>query len=259
MAHHLLIQFSDVHLSVGGELAPGVDPDANLARALVLLEEEGVAPDVVLCTGDLANEGEESSYRAFAAALLASPATAGATIVFVPGNHDRRGSFRTALLGEGPGEGPINQVVWHDGLRIVALDSTVPGADHGHLAPETLAFLTDALRAPAPEGTLVVLHHPPSPSPIAPMAQLRLDNPGDLERAVAGADVRTIICGHYHHAAAGSLGKIPVWMSPSTAFLGDTSVVDEFRLVPGGALTRLDVHESEVVATVVTLAIAPCP
>ncbi len=69
MAQHLLIQLSDVHLTRSGELAPGVDPAANLASALALLEDEGVAPDVVLLTGDLANEGDESSYRELAAAL----------------------------------------------------------------------------------------------------------------------------------------------------------------------------------------------
>ncbi len=251
MAQHLLIQLSDVHLTRSGELAPGVDPAANLASALALLEDEGVAPDVVLLTGDLANEGDESSYRELAAALATCRATARATILYVPGNHDRRGPFRSVLLGEAPAEGPINQVAWHGGLRLVALDSTVPGEDHGRLDDETLDFLESALAEPAPEGSLVVLHHPPGPSPIAMMAALRLANADDLARAIEGSDVRAVVCGHYHHAGTSHLGPVPVWTGPATSFVADAASAREFRLLAGGAMTRIDVGDEGVVTSVI--------
>ncbi len=251
MAHHLLIQLSDVHLTRAGELAPGVDPAANLASALALMEDEGLAPDVVLVTGDLANEGDEPSYRDLAAALSASRALMGATILYVPGNHDRRGPFRTVLLGGAPDGGPINQVVWHGGLRLVALDSTVPGEDHGHLDDETIAFLADALADPAPEGSIVVLHHPPQPSPIAAMAALRLANADGLARAIEGTDVRAVVCGHYHHAGASRLGAVPVWTGPATSFVADAAHTGEIRLLRGGAMTRIDVDDEGVVASVI--------
>ena len=251
MAQHLLIQLSDVHLTRSGELAPGVDPAANLAGALALLEDEAIVPDVVLLTGDLANEGDESCYRELAAALAASRATARATIVYVPGNHDRRGPFRSVLLGEAPDEGPINQVTWHGGLRLVALDSTAPGEDHGRLDAETLDFLAGALAEPAPEGSLVVLHHPPGPSPIAMMAALRLANADDLARAIEGRDVRAVVCGHYHHAGASNLGAVPVWTGPATSFVADAAHSGGIRLLLGGAMTRIDVGDEGVVTSVI--------
>ncbi len=215
------------------------------------MEDEGIEPDVVLLTGDLANEGDEPSYRDLVAALEASPATARASLVYVPGNHDRRGPFRSVLLGEPPDEGPINQVAWHGGLRVVALDSTVPGEDHGRLDAETLDFLSDALAEPAPEGSLVVMHHPPRPSPIAMMAALRLANADDLARAIEGTDVRAVLCGHYHHAGASHLGPVPVWTGPATSFVADAASAKEFRLLPGGAITRVDVDDDALVTSVI--------
>ncbi|HQU26256.1 MAG TPA: metallophosphoesterase [Acidimicrobiales bacterium] len=253
MAHHLLIQLSDVHLTRRGELAPGIDPAANLASALALLEDEDVAADVILLTGDLTNEGDEPSYRDLAAALASSRAAATATVVYVPGNHDRRGPFRSVLLGQAPDEGPINQVAWHGGLRLVALDSTVPGEDHGSLDAGTLDFLADALAEPAPEGSIVVLHHPPSPSPIEMMAALRLANADDLGRAIEGTDVRAVLCGHYHHAGASHLGAVPVWTGPATSFVADAASAGDLRILPGGAMTRIDVDDDGVVTSVIPI------
>ena len=251
MAHHLLIQLSDVHLTRSGELAPGVDPAANLASALGLLEDEDVAPDVILLSGDLANEGDERSYRDLAAALASSATTS--TVVYVPGNHDRRGPFRSVLLGQVPDEGPINQVAWHGGLRLVALDSTVPGGDGGYLDAETIDFLADAIAEPAPEGSIVVLHHPPSPSPIEMMAALRLANADDLGRVIQGTDVRAVLCGHYHHAGASQLGAVPVWTAPATSFVADAARAGDLRILPGGAMTRIDVDDSGVVFSVIPI------
>lgn len=253
MARHLLIQLSDLHLTRAGELAAGVDPAVNLASALSLMEAEGLAPDVVVLTGDLANEGDESSYRDLAAALATSRATASARVVYVPGNHDRRGPFRSVLLGEAPDEGPVNQVAWHGGLRLVALDSTVPGEDHGHLDAETLTYLRDALGEPAPEGSLVVLHHPPQPSPVATMAARRLANGDDLARAIEGTDVRAVICGHYHYPGMAQLGPVPVWAGPATSFTIDAAHAGAIRLVRGGAMTRIDVDDDGLVFSVIPI------
>ncbi|MHB1905416.1 MAG: metallophosphoesterase [Acidimicrobiales bacterium] len=253
MARHLLIQLSDLHLTRAGALAGGIDPGANLASALSRMEAEGLFPDVVVLTGDLANEGDEASYRDLAAALAASRATASARIVYVPGNHDRRGPFRSVLLGEAPEEGPINQVAWHGGLRLVALDSTVPGEDYGRLDDETLGFLLDALGEPAPEGSIVMLHHPPQLSPVAAMAALRLANGDDLARVIEGTDVRAVICGHYHYAGMGGLGSVPVWAGPATSFAVDAAYAGAIRPVRGGAMTRIDVDDEGVVASVIAI------
>lgn len=241
MGDHLVLQLSDIHLCVSGSLRNGARTGEHLAATVAHLIERDVRPDVIVCTGDLTDDAADASYRALVTGLAPLAAASGARLVYLPGNHDRRGPLRRHLLGEeSPGEEPVNQVVWHEGLRIIAVDSTVPGAEHGALAPETLGFLADALANPAPDGTLLALHHPPILSPIRPMAAIALHAPEALAHVLRGSDVRLIVAGHNHHESAGSFAGIPVWVSPALAYRADVASTDEFRSLPGTALSRID-------------------
>ncbi|MGH3280107.1 MAG: metallophosphoesterase, partial [Trebonia sp.] len=204
---YLLVQISDVHLTVTGTLGPGVRPRDNLLRALDAVRAAGLKPDVFLLTGDLADHGDGACYDDLAAIVKQAAGTA--DVVYLPGNHDDRGAFRRHLLG-GAGDGPVNQVRWRGGLRVIALDSVVPGQAGGDLGDEALGFLRAELAVPAPHGTVLALHHPPIPSPIQPMTAIALRDPATLRGAIAGADVRLVVAGHFHHEAAGMLGTVPV-------------------------------------------------
>jgi 3',5'-cyclic AMP phosphodiesterase CpdA len=48
-----------------------------------------------------------------------------------------------------------------DGYRFVTLDSLVPGQGYGWISRAQLDWLRGALAAPAPRGTVLVVHHPP--------------------------------------------------------------------------------------------------
>lgn len=251
MGSHLLVQISDVHLTVSGMLWPGVRPRDNLVRGLERLESVGLRPGVFLLTGDLADAGDAACYDDLAAILGAAARRAGAGVVFLPGNHDDRAAFRRHLLGGaagGPasasdGDGPVNQTHWRDGLRVIALDSTVPGESGGDLADETLSYLRAELATPAPDGTVVALHHPPVASPIEPMARIALRDPERLRAAIAGSDVRIVLCGHNHHEALGVLGSTPVWVAPAAAYRADTTSTQVFRGRPGTAFSRVDLPD----------------
>ena len=249
MPRHLLAQISDVHLSTRGTLPPGAKPSDNLRAAVSRLAAARLRPDVWVLTGDLADRGEPACYDELAAVL--NKAADGAAVVYMPGNHDARGPFRERLLGEPAGEGPINQVRWHGGLRLIALDSTVPGEDHGRLDEETLTFLADELASPAPDGTIVALHHPPIPSPIAPMARQALRDPRRFASAIADTDVRLVICGHNHHESLGTLGGVPVWVGPATVYRADVTSRDVFRPTFGNALSLVDLDDAGPVVSVV--------
>ena len=187
-----------------------------------------------------------------ACANAANPS--GASVIYLPGNHDDRGAFRRHLLGgSGSGSSPVNQTHWRDGLRIIALDSTVPGEDYGNLDDQSLGYLRSELARTAPDGTIVALHHPPVPSPIQPMARIALRNPERLREEIVGSDVRIVICGHYHHAALGMLGAVPVWVSPATAYLADTTSTQVFQGRPGAAFSRIDLTGSSTIATVIPI------
>jgi 3',5'-cyclic-AMP phosphodiesterase len=160
-----------------------------------------------------------------------------------PGNHDDRAAFRRHLLRAGAGQDdvrPVNQTYWRGGLRVIALDSTVPGEAGGALDDATLAYLRAELTVPAPDGTILALHHPPVASPIEPAAAIALRDPGQLGAAIAGSDVRIVLCGHYHHEALGMLGATPVWVGPAVAYRAQATSTRVFRRVPGAAFSRVD-------------------
>jgi 3',5'-cyclic-AMP phosphodiesterase len=249
VSSYLLVQISDVHLTPRGELRPGVWPRDNLVRGLGEIAAAGLRPDVFLLTGDLADTGDGACYDDLAAIVAEAADGCGASVIFLPGNHDDRAAFRRHLLGEAgdgsaAGGGPINRTYWRDGLRIIALDSTIPGEDDGVLDEQTLDYLRAELRTAAPDGTIVTLHHPPIPSPIELLTGIMLRDPERLRDAIAGSDVRLVVCGHYHHEALGLLGATPVWVSPATAYRSDTRSIQEFRGMPGSAFSRIDLGDA---------------
>jgi 3',5'-cyclic-AMP phosphodiesterase len=252
VSSYLLVQISDVHLTASGPLLPGINPRDNLVKALRLLDATGIRPDVFLLTGDLANDGEGACYDDLAGLLAQAASRSGASVIYVPGNHDERGTFHRHLLG-GSGDGPVNQTHWRDGLRIIALDSTIPGEGYGALDDQTLGYLRAELATAAPDGTVLALHHPPIPSPIQPMAEIALRNPGRLRDAIAGSDVRIVLCGHNHHEALGTLGPVPVWVCPAIAYRADVTSTQTFQRVPDIAMSRIDLSDDGPTATVITV------
>src|SRR3546814_17269213 len=74
--------------------------------------------------------------------------------------------MRRDRLGLAPTQEPVTGVWDLGGLRLVALDSTVPGWHHGDVDAAQLAWLRGVLAEPAPLGTLLALHHPPLPTHI---------------------------------------------------------------------------------------------
>ena len=53
-----------------------------------------------------------------------------------------------------------------------------------------------------------------------------------LADVVAGSDVRVVLCGHNHHEGLGTLGSVPVWVSPSVAYRMDVLSREEFHKIP---------------------------
>jgi Icc protein len=131
------------------------------------------------------------------------------------------------------------------------MDSTVPGDDGGALSHAQLEWLSDELATPAPDGTLLALHHPPIGSPIEPMARLALADPESLQAVVHRRDVRLVVSGHYHHASSGMLGEVPVWISPALSYRSDTLSEAKFVGVSGSAFTRIDLIDGRPLVTVV--------
>lgn len=253
----LVVQISDTHVVHEGLLHGHVDSFANLSAIMDVIEP--CHPDAVLLTGDLADSGHPGAYRRIRDLVQPVGERLGAPVVYMPGNHDDRENLRRVLVPV-PAEGPIDQVIWAGGLRIIALDSSVPGAHHGELRPFQLEMLRHELASPAPEGTILAVHHQPLPSPSKIANLLSLRQPEALGEVVRGTDVMMVLAGHTHHAGAGLLAGVPVWVSTASAYQADV-MCDEnvLRGIPGVAFTRIDVIDRAAYATQVAMAIGQEP
>ncbi|MDN3496028.1 phosphodiesterase [Planococcus sp. APC 4015] len=221
----VLLHLSDTHLRAGGSRIWNlVDGAEHLARTLAVIEDSGIRPDAVVFTGDLADLGEAGAYRALRALVEPFAERIGARTLWVMGNHDDRGAFREALLDEAPDMRPIDRVDELDGLRVITLDSSVPGHHHGEVRAEQLAWLQDVLVTPAPLGTILAMHHPPVPSVLPLAASVELRDQSRLAAVLRGTDVRAIIAGHLHYSTFATFAGIPVSVASSTCYAQDLTV-----------------------------------
>ncbi len=222
---HFILHMSDTHLIDGDRpLYGAVDSEERLREVFEDLEVSGARPQAIVFTGDLADKGEPGAYAKLRAIVDPAAARLGARVVWAMGNHDDRAAFRAGLLDEttpvSP-DAPVDAVHFVDGLRIITLDSTVPGHHHGQFTPGQLRWLADELEVPAPHGTILALHHPPVPSvqDLAVLVELR-DQRG-LADVVRGSDVRTILAGHLHYSTTAMFAGVPVSVASATCYTQD--------------------------------------
>ena len=162
---HFILHLSDTHLLAGPDpLYGAVDSRAKLISLFERLAEAERKPQAIVFTGDLTDKGEPEAYDELRSIVEPAAEHMGAKVIWVMGNHDKREHFKERLLDEAPDMAPMDRVYEVNGLRIVTLDSTVPGYHHGELSDSQLSWLRSVLRTPAPEGTILALHHPPVPS-----------------------------------------------------------------------------------------------
>ena len=163
------------------------------------------------------------------------------TQVLGSGHRDATGADRpVAELESAAGERAAASLV--DGVRIVTLDSLVPGKAYGLISEVQLDWLRDLLGGPAPNGTVLALHHPPIALPgVEPQQAFGLQNPADLADVIRGTDVRIILCGHFHLQLSGLLGTTPVWATPGVVNRTDlTAPPGVVRAVRGPAAGLID-------------------
>jgi Icc protein len=251
----ILLHISDTHLRAAStpRLFDALDGAAQLTRALDVIEESGVRPDAVVFTGDLVDLGERGAYADLRALVEPFAERIGARVLWVMGNHDDRAAFRAELLDEASDPRPVDRVDELDGLRVVTLDTSVPGHHYGELRDEQLAWLSEVLATPAPLGTIVAMHHPPVPAVLPLAASVELRDQSRLAAVLRGTDVRAIIAGHLHYSTFATFAGIPVSVASSTCYAQDLTVpVGGTRPQDGAqAFNLVHVYDDTVVHSVV--------
>ncbi|CRM75035.1 3',5'-cyclic adenosine monophosphate phosphodiesterase CpdA [Pseudomonas sp. 24 E 13] len=243
MNHPFLVaQISDLHLKAGQRLTYGVvDTLGALRRAVDHLNASQPRPDIVVISGDLVDFGRADEY----AVLHPELARLHMPFYLVPGNHDARGPLLDAFGDHAylplSAEGPLDWVVDTHPLRLIGLDSTIPGSHGGQLLDSQLHWLDEqlALRPQAP--TLLILHHPPFISGIGHMDREPFINAAALERVVARhPQVERLLCGHLHRPMQRRFGASLSCVCPGTSHQIVLDLQDaapaHFNLEPPGYL-----------------------
>lgn len=226
---HTIAHLSDPHLYAGDRRIFGkVDPTPGFERALDRLRGMTIPPQAIVFTGDLADLGERDAYVRLRKQVEPVAADLGAEIIWVMGNHDEREVYSEVLFGEAS-DAPQDRVYDIDGLRIIALDTTVPGWHHGDITEPQLDWLAEVLAEPAPHGTLLTMHHPPVPLPLNEASVIiELDGQDRLAEVLAGTDVRAVLAGHLHYSTFTTFAGIPVSVASASCYTSAPATLDRY-------------------------------
>jgi 3',5'-cyclic AMP phosphodiesterase CpdA len=200
----LIAQISDSHLKPKGVLAYGVADTAKpLKRVVEHLNSLNPRPDLVLFTGDLVDEGASESYALLR--TLLSPL--GPPFFIVPGNHDLKAALRETF----PEHHYLNETVEEDGkhyicyavenysVRLIGLDTVLPGEHRGGLGSVRLSWLDKTLAKRPEVPTIIFMHHPPFASAIGHMDKEGFWGFREMQSIIQKhPQVERILCGHVH-------------------------------------------------------------
>ncbi len=209
----VILQISDTHIA-------GPDGPAETRGELLAVADRvrtsGLGIDAIVVSGDIADDGHPEAYRFVRETIGGLAAEIGALFVPVIGNHDLRGPFREVFFGGDPADdSPLDGVAWcrprcGGPVRIIRLDTVLPGSSAGQVTPEQLAWLGDVLAEPAPGGSVLVMHHPPVPSFQLSAVPHEWADRDLLAPVIADSDVRIILSGHVHLSSVGFCAGRPV-------------------------------------------------
>lgn len=197
----LIAQISDLHLRASGELLQGrIDTVRALADCVAHVNQLTPRPDLVLATGDLTDYGRPEDYVLLRRMLnrLAMPS------YLIVGNHDERQGLRAAVGDQGylPAQGEfLHYTVENWPLRLIGLDTLLPGEMGGGFCRERLGWLAGRLAEQPERPTVLFMHHPPFPSGIRFLDKEPFRCAAELAQLVQShPQVRQVVCGHIHRA-----------------------------------------------------------
>lgn len=252
---HVIAHLSDPHLIAGGGLLAGhIDTEAQLRKALARVEGSGERIDALVISGDLADSGDPAAYALLKEIVEPVVERLGCALVLTGGNHDERLPMARTLYGADT-DAPQDTVTDVGGLRLIAMDSAVPGYHHGGFSDDQYAWLATELAQPTEHGTILVIHHAPIIYRSPVMQLLDFDAVDRLRDALDGSDVRAVLSGHLHVTSFGTIGAVPVFVAGGVSYVDDLGAPREQLMGVDGpqSWNLIEVHADQVVGSVVPL------
>jgi 3',5'-cyclic-AMP phosphodiesterase len=214
----LIAQVSDSHVEQPGKVAYGVyDAHAAFVRALHKVAAVVPRPDFLLHTGDVTHHGNTDIHRNVRAELERT----GIPYAVMAGNHDENETLRAAFADKSwmPGAGFLHYVIELPPVRIICLDTTIPGKVEGMLCAARMRWLAERLAEKLSAPTMIAMHHP----------AFRIGRPTSDARPFGGAkefaeliarypNVSLVTAGHVHCTLQARIGNAVALAVPSTVY-----------------------------------------
>ncbi|HZN87391.1 MAG TPA: metallophosphoesterase [Thermoleophilaceae bacterium] len=189
-----IAQLSDLHCG-----SPHFVPTL-LDRAIVEVNE--LRPDIVIVSGDLTGDGLRGEFQQAADYLARLDCE---RLIVIPGNHDSRNVGYVhfeELVGE------RSSTLHHNGLSIVAVDSTEPDLDHGVIGRGRYPWIIERFEEQEAFLRIFVLHHHLLPVPGTGRERNVVHDAGDTLETLQRADVHLVLSGHKHVSYAWRLENL---------------------------------------------------
>jgi len=209
-----ITQITDTHLygTPSGTLLK-MNTSETLGHVLELVKENEKDIDLVLATGDIAQDASDKAYGNFLEiiASLSSP------FRWIPGNHDNSTVMNRIAEGTGASEKTAQLNNW----LIILLDSSILGQVHGKLAKTEIKFLSSVLRAAEQDDSiehcLITMHHNPVPGNSAWMKDIGLENGKEFFDVIKlSKKVKCVLYGHIHQELDFEYEGVRCLCTPST-------------------------------------------
>lgn len=157
----------------------------------VITELNELAPDLIVCTGDITDSGLIGEYKTAKAYLEQFRSR----VVAVPGNHDAKNvgwvHFEELI-------GPRHwRVDLHEGVTIVGADSSEPDLNEGQIGRERYPWIIEQFEPPA-RLRIYAHHHHLMPVPGAGRERSVVADAGDLLEVLIRSGVNLALTGHKH-------------------------------------------------------------
>lgn len=181
---YYLAHLSDIHVGEGGF--------AREMAGTCIREVNDLSPDLVVVTGDLTEKGLLEEFESAAELMKAI----NSRTIYLMGNHDGRnvGFMHFQRL-----FGDLNSEFIDKDIRILALDSSEPDLDVGHIGreyyPQIERFFADRSSS---EIKIFALHHHLIPMPLSGRERDIVMDAGDVLKMLTEMSVTITICGHKH-------------------------------------------------------------
>lgn len=242
-AYISILQLSDLHILAAPEdKMLGINTEhyfhACLKQAVRLRSQQSVRHrsrqadtekphfDLILLTGDLAQDPCLASYRRILTAIEACQTPC----ICLPGNHDdydlMQQVFNTDSIN-------CRKQVLLDNWQVISLNSQIPGEPGGRLSNEELEFLQNCLSGNPDRHALIAVHHHCLETKSSWMDTMIIENWRELLTIVDKCpQVKVITTGHIHQVMDVTTTSLRVLGAPSTCF----------QFVPGS--TEFDVNDT---------------